>query len=234
MVPRRLAYDRPLTPWQLDGAALTVGALQAVRVPNALPSTRAAARITRLLVTMATCYPMKNIVRSLATTFALTLAGCSTTPEQSMSTVDYVDVDRFMGDWYVIANIPTALEKGAHNAVESYRLANDGTIETVFTFRKDAFDGPEKRYTPRGFIKNSESNAEWRMRFIWPFKAEYLVIYLNDDYTTTVVGRSKRDYVWIMSRTPEIAPTEYDSILSFLGDQGYDTGLIRRVPQRWN
>ena len=44
-----------------------------------------------------------------------------------------VDVDRFMGDWYVIANIPTFAEKGAHNAVESYRLDADGTIATTTT-----------------------------------------------------------------------------------------------------
>ncbi len=57
-----------------------------------------------------------------------------------------------MGDWYVIASIPTFIERGAHNAVESYRLAADGTIETTFTFRAGGFDGEPKRYTPRGFV----------------------------------------------------------------------------------
>ena len=47
-----------------------------------------------------------------------------------MKTVDQVDIDRFMGPWYVIANIPTFLEKGAHNAVETYSLNDDGTIAT--------------------------------------------------------------------------------------------------------
>ena len=50
-----------------------------------------------------------------------------------MKTVDYVDIDRFMGPWYVIANIPTFLEKGAYNAVETYSLNDDGTIATTFT-----------------------------------------------------------------------------------------------------
>ena len=71
------------------------------------------------------------------------------------------------------------------------------------------------------------------MRFVWPFKAEYLIVYLNDDYTRTVIGRSKRDYVWIMSRTPDIAAADYEEILSFLSERGYDTDLIQMVPQKW-
>lgn len=161
------------------------------------------------------------------------LIGCSSLNREPIQTVPYVDVGRFMGDWYVIASIPTALERGAHNAVESYRLAEDGTIETTFTFRKGAFDGPRKRFTPRGFIRNAETNAEWGMRFIWPIKAEYLVVYLDEAYTHTAIGRSKRDYVWVMSRTPQMEDNDYQRIVAFLAEQGYDTGLIQKVPQRW-
>ena len=60
-----------------------------------------------------------------------------------------------MGDWYVIANIPTILEKNAVNAIESYRLNSKGEIETTFTFRKNAPDGKEKVYKPKGFVFNT-------------------------------------------------------------------------------
>jgi apolipoprotein D and lipocalin family protein len=122
-----------------------------------------------------------------------------------LETVEYVDLPKFMGDWYVIANIPTFIEKGAHNAVESYRLADDGTIPTTFTFRKDGFDGPQKEYNPRGFVRNTETNAEWGMQFLWPIKADYRITYLSDDYRLTVIGHNARDYVWIMARTPQIS-----------------------------
>jgi apolipoprotein D and lipocalin family protein len=150
-----------------------------------------------------------------------------------LKTVPSVDIPRFMGDWYVIANIPTSIEKGAHNALESYRLDKDGTIATTFTFRKDSFDGPIKTYNPRGFIRDKTTNAEWGMRFVWPFKAEYLIIYLADDYTQTVIGRSKRDYVWIMARTPTILDEDYARITAFLADHGYDVGKIQKIPHRW-
>ena len=169
--------------------------------------------------------------RLIAIAFAtLLLAACQSRPP--METVDHVDLERYMGDWYVIANIPTFLERGAHNAVESYSLNDDGTIDTVFTFRQGGFDGDLKRYNPKGFVR-SEDNAEWGMQFIWPIKAEFLVIYLDDDYQHTVIGRTRRDYVWIMAREPAMPEADYQRILAFLDERGYDTDAIQRVPQRW-
>ena len=136
-----------------------------------------------------------------------------------------------MGDWYVIANIPTFIEKNAYNAVESYRLEKDGTVATTFKFNKGSADGPVKEYHPRGFVGDDPSNAVWGMQFFWPFKTEYRVIYLNEDYTTTVIGRTKRDYVWIMARTPSMQEDEYAAILDFLKDQGYDLQKVQKVPQ---
>ncbi|MGQ9843861.1 MAG: lipocalin family protein [Spirochaetota bacterium] len=160
------------------------------------------------------------------------LLACSSVP--TVKTVENVDIQRFMGKWYVIANIPTFVERGAHNAIESYKLNEDGSIDTTFTFNKDSFDGPVKQYNPKGFIINTKTNAEWGMQFVWPIKAEYLIIYLDDDYTTTVIGRSKKDYVWIMARTPVISDSQYNAILNFLKDIGYDISKIKRVPHKWN
>ena len=152
---------------------------------------------------------------------------------QPMKTVDYVDIKRFMGDWYVIANIPTFIEKGAHNAVESYQLDSDGTIATTFTFRDGDFDGEMKVYTPRGFIQDKQTNAVWDMQFIWPFTADYRIVYLSEDYNHTIIGRNKRDYVWIMARTPNVEETNYQSMLKIVEELGYDARKVQRVPQRW-
>ncbi len=166
--------------------------------------------------------------RMILVAAAILLTGC-----QSMGpikTVTSVDIHRFMGDWYVIANIPTFLEKNAYNARESYRLAADGTIATTFTFNKGGFDGPLKTYTPKGFIADDPSNAVWGMQFFWPIKAEYRIIYLDPEYTTTIIGRTKRDYVWIMARTPMMDEALYRSLLQYIEDQGYDIQKIQRVP----
>ena len=160
----------------------------------------------------------------------LLLAGCNS--QRPMATVDYVDLERFMGDWYVIANIPTFLEKGAHNPLESYRLDSDGTIATTFTFNADAFDGEKKTYQPRGFVKNTETNAEWGMQFLWPIKADYRIVYLDSDYQYTVIGRQQRDYVWIMARTPHIPDQIYRDLQDHVEALGYDPGKLEKPPHQ--
>ena len=150
-----------------------------------------------------------------------------------MKTVDYVDINRFMGSWYVISSIPTFIEKNAHNAVETYRLNEDGTIATEFVFRKGAFDGKLKEYSPTAFVLDTETNARWGMRFIWPIKADYRIVYLDEDYSQTVIGRQDRDYVWIMARTPTISDSDYSALVSLVESIGYDVSKLKPVPQRW-
>jgi apolipoprotein D and lipocalin family protein len=164
-------------------------------------------------------------------TLAMLLSACSSSP--AIPVAERVDLERFMGDWYVIANIPTAMEKGAHNAVESYRLDADGSIATTFTYRDGAFDGPQKVMRPRGFVRDRESNAVWGMQFVWPIKAEYLIAHVDANYSETIIARSSRDYVWIMARTPQIPEADFARLTRKVADLGYDVGKLERVPQRW-
>jgi apolipoprotein D and lipocalin family protein len=174
---------------------------------------------------------MSLALRLGTTTLALMLVACTSAP--AIPVAERVELERFMGDWYVIANIPTSPEKGAHNAVESYRLDADGTIATTFTFRDGAFDGPEKVMHPRGFVRDRTSNAVWGMQFFWPIRAEYLIAHVDADYTETIIARSRRDYVWIMARTPQIPDADYERLRRRVADLGYDTARLERVPQRW-
>ena len=171
--------------------------------------------------------------RLLASLAALGVAGCSSVPHAPVPLVDHVDLPRFMGDWYVIASIPTYFEREAWNAVEAYRLDPDGSIATTFTYNKGGFDGPERRMTPRGFVVDRTSNAVWGMQFVWPIKAEYVIAYVDAEYTQTIVARSALDYVWIMARTPTIPEADYARLEGKVRDMGYDMSKLQKVPQRW-
>lgn len=148
------------------------------------------------------------------------LSGCQS--QKPLETVDYVDLQRFMGDWYVITNIPTFLEKNAYNPIESYALDTDGSIATTFSFNADSLEGEKKVYYPRGFVKNTNTNAEWGMQFLWPIKADYRIVYLDSNYQFTVIGRNKRDYVWIMARNPTISAKMLSELTQFVGSIRYD------------
>ena len=169
-----------------------------------------------------------------AATLALSafLTSCAVMSKEPVPTVPHVDLPRFMGAWYVIASIPTFLEKDAYNAVEAYRLEPDGTIATTFTFRKGSLQGPLKTMRPRGWTRDA-SNAVWGMQFIWPIKAEYLIAHINDEYTETIIARNARDYVWIMARTTAVSDADYQRLVARVERLGYDTAKLRRVPQSW-
>ncbi len=160
-------------------------------------------------------------------------AGCGGEADMiRVPVVPYVDLPRFMGDWYVIASIPSYPERDAYDAVESYALKSDGRIQTTFRYRNGSFDAPLKTMRPIGTVVPNTGNAVWGMQFIWPIKAEYVISYLSADYRETVIARSKRDYAWIMARTPQIPDAAYAADVERLKAMGYDTAKLRRVPQR--
>lgn len=160
------------------------------------------------------------------------LNGCAESMKP-IPVVSHVDIQKFMGDWYVIACIPTFIETDAYNAIESYRLNDDGSIATTFTFRKGAPDGPLKKYTPTGHIIDKTSNAVWGMQFIWPIDAEYLIAHLEKDYRYTIIARNSRDYVWIMARAPRVPDQDYERLSNIVMILGYDVTLLRKIPQQW-
>ncbi|MBX3027580.1 lipocalin family protein [bacterium] len=181
---------------------------------------------------MAWCATRRAGRGALAALAAL-LGGCSVSARDvTVPMAPEVDLPRFMGDWYVIGVIPTWFEQGACNAVESYALDDDGTIQTTFTFNAGALDGPEKRMRPRGFVVPGTNNAVWGMQFVWPIEAEFVIAHVDPAYTETIIARSARDYVWIMARTPTIGEDRYAALVSRVGAMGYDVDRIQRVPQR--
>lgn len=151
-----------------------------------------------------------------------------------LKTVDYVDIQKFMGPWYVIANIPTFIEKGATNAVETYTWnEKEKRIDVMFKFNADKPNGKLKEYPQKAFIYNKKTNAEWRIQFIWPLKFAYLVIGLDPEYRYTVIGVPDRKNVWIMARTPQMDEALLTKLIGGLQAVGYDTSKIERVPQVW-
>jgi apolipoprotein D and lipocalin family protein len=172
------------------------------------------------------------VVRVWALLTLLAMSQCS--HHAPLSTVTSVDLPRFMGLWYVIGYTPIVVDKDAYNAVEHYYLRDDGRILTTYQFRKGGFDGPIKTHTPKGRVHNHESNAEWRMQFLWPFQAEYLIHYLSESYETTVIAHPNRKYAWIMHRTPDLDNDRYEELLTLLEEAGFDRSGILKVEHDWS
>ena len=171
-------------------------------------------------------------LKTLPLLLALPLLSC-TGNARPIAPVAQVEMPRFMGDWYVIAHIPSRPERDAFNAIESYRLDERGRVQTTFRYRDGSFDEPVKTMHPVGYVRPGTGNAVWGMQFVWPIKAEYVIVYLDPAYQQTIVGRSKRDYAWVMARTPSISQADYDAHVERLRALGYAVEGLRKVPQRW-
>jgi apolipoprotein D and lipocalin family protein len=153
--------------------------------------------------------------------------------------VPYVDLNRYMGDWNVIANIPNFIEKDCVSSVESYALREDGKIDNWFVCKKS--DGNVTKLTSLAWVHDTKTQAEWRVRFNLntflgkipiPFHFRYYVIDLDSkNYTYTVVGHPSRNLLWIMARDRTIDENIYKKILSTIKDQGYDISKIIKLDQ---
>jgi apolipoprotein D and lipocalin family protein len=162
-------------------------------------------------------------------------AGCATTttarlhlPE--LQTVSHVDLARYVGTWYEIANFPQSFQRGCTATTATYTLRDDGQLDVVNRCRKGSPDGPEKVARGRARVVDGSSNTKLEVSFFRPFWGDYWIIDLGADYAYAVVGHPGRDYLWILSRTPTMQAGVYDAIVERLATQGYETNrLVRTV-----
>ncbi|HKK17034.1 MAG TPA: lipocalin family protein [Opitutales bacterium] len=162
------------------------------------------------------------------------MSGCASS-NNPLPSANEVDLEKFMGVWFVHGYTPILVDKNAHNAVEHYYLNEKNEVETTYRFRDGGFDGELKTYTPTGFPeKGHPSHARWKMQFIWPFKSDYVIIHVSEDYQSTIIGHPSRKYAWIMDRAHEMDAETYEAHLKKLEAAGYDTAVVQRLPQDWS
>lgn len=147
-----------------------------------------------------------------------------------------VDLPKYMGRWYVIADIPEAAERGVVAAQVEWRLRDDGRIDAKSIARDGGFDAPETRRTLVATVEPGTTNAQWRIRrmrfFLWPVSTDRLTLYVDAMYQTTIVVQLDRRRGAILARTPYITEAKYQDLLGRLEGQGFDVALVRRMPQQ--
>ncbi len=177
---------------------------------------------------------MRSARAAVALIALLGLAACaSTAAQRPITPVAHVDLSRYMGRWYVIAAIPTRIEREDYDPVEDYRRMADGSICTVFRFRDGSFASGLHTVHSRATVVRGTGNAEWRVHLFWLLRLQYLVAWLAPDYSEVIVARDARDYVWLMARTPHISRQDYRAMVKRVAAMGYDVTRLRRNPQRW-
>lgn len=175
---------------------------------------------------------------AVATVLLLSLTGCSNDPpnpnphaSEPLATVP-VDLPRYMGRWYIIANIPYFAERDMVGSRAEWKLRPDGKIDDSYYGRKQSFDAPEKHYQFLDTPVPGKEGGEWSVQLFWPIHVTQLTLYVDPDYHYTILGYPGKNLGWIFSREPDMSDAVYRSLLARLDAMGYDTSRFKRVPQR--
>ena len=141
-----------------------------------------------------------------------------------LKTVDHVDLNRYLGKWYEIARLPNRFEKKCQRDVTA-EYSKDGKKILVHNSCIQQ-DGSPKVAEGRAKVADSMTNAKLKVTFFWPFYGNYWIIGLDPEYRWAIVGEPDRKYMWILSRTPQIADADHAHILSLVQQAGYDPGQL--------
>lgn len=174
---------------------------------------------------------MRGKLKFLALFFGplLSTACGSSGSNAPLNTVARVDLNRYLGEWHEVARYPNSFQKDCYKSKAEYSLKENGDVRVLNTCRKGSPDGELKSAEGTAWIMDKGTNAKLKVRFFWPFSGDYWIIDLGEDYDYAVVGEPSREYLWILSRNPQMDDATYQGVLSRIRENGYDPDrLIRR------
>ncbi|WP_345100913.1 lipocalin family protein [Mucilaginibacter panaciglaebae] len=145
-----------------------------------------------------------------------------------LSTVQYVELDKYLGKWYEIAAFPQRFERGCSHTTAEYTLNNDGSIAVTNTCVKD---GKIKVAKGKATVTDTHTNAKLAVQFRWPFTGKYWIIGLAHDYSYALVGHPNRKYLWILGRKPDMDTQTYNYLVTLAVNKGFDARELVKTEQ---
>ena len=173
----------------------------------------------------------KNIF-NLLIMVVLFMSSCVTMSRNTikpLETVNFVDLSRYVGQWYEIARYPHRFQEGCVGSKATYSLRDDGKINVVNECFEKLSSGKIRSAKGRAWVVDNETNAKLKVSFFWPFAGDYWIIDLGRNYEYAVVGHPERKNLWILARSPQMDEATYRSILKRLHEQEYDTTKLIRT-----
>lgn len=134
--------------------------------------------------------------------------------------VEKVDLNKYSGKWYSLSSIPTFFDKGSRETTTTYNWDAKGYYDVLTTYKKGD-DQDVHTYKSKLFQVEGSNNSQMKAQFIWPYKVDYWIIELADDYSYVVVGHPDHKFLFIMSRKPSMDKKLYDEIVARCKAKGY-------------
>ena len=164
----------------------------------------------------------------LTITMLSLLFGCKT--KSPLSTVDDVDLKKYMGKWYEIARFDHSFERNLKCVSATYSLQENGKVKVL----NEGFNSKKEKWeSANGIAKvpNSSKPGEIKVSFFRPFYGDYFVIKLDEEYKHVLVGSPTRDYLWVLSRSQSMDKETYNQYLIYAKENGFDVSKLELIPQ---
>jgi apolipoprotein D and lipocalin family protein len=175
-----------------------------------------------------------NFYLGIWAVFVISVSGCSSVPKNSspeLKTVPFVDIERYLGKWYEIARYPHSFEEGCYGSTAFYEKISNDEIKVTNQCREDDPDGELNEAVGKAFVADKNSNAKLKVQFFWPFKGDYWIINLDDNYQHAMVSEPDRQFLWILSRNPKMNPMVLEKLKENLVKKGFDLSYLIMTPQ---
>lgn len=181
-------------------------------------------------------------IKLVAATLALlglgALAQTAPVALQPLSAIATLDVPRYLGTWYEIAKYPNSFQKKCvANTQARYSLLGDGQLQVVNRCR--LANGQTSEAIGAAKQQGAATSPRLKVRFapawlsfipaVW---GDYWVIDLDPAYQLAAVAEPKREYLWILSRTPTVDSKNFQALLERLTQKGFDIGKLENSPQQ--
>lgn len=150
--------------------------------------------------------------------------GVSCVSSESVPTAKNIDIDKYCGLWYEIARFDTRFQRGKYDSQAVYEKLDDGRIRIVNSAKNS--DGERSSVEGIAYAPNTGDYSKLRVSFFFPFYGDYYILDVPPDYSWSIVGGASKDFLWILSRTPELPEDELSKILSKARSFGYDTSML--------
>ena len=154
-----------------------------------------------------------------------------------LTTITSLDVKRYMGTWYEIAKYPNWFQKKCVAETKAqYQITGQGSVQVINRCRRENGDMDEAIGEARQIGPSTSSKLKVRFAPSWlsilPFVwGDYWVVDLDEAYQLVAVAEPKREYLWVLSRTPKVDPAAYDALLGRLKGQGFDLSRLELTKQ---
>lgn len=160
----------------------------------------------------------------------IAVTACAAPPLPASVKQPPVDLQRYMGRWYVIAHVPYFAERGHVASSDNYTLRGDGGIDVRYLYRT-GFAQPLKAVDSVGTVEPGTGNHQWKQRFFHVIPAKYRILEVAPDYSWALVDYPGRDLAWVFGREPVMDDALYQQLLSKLRGYGVNSDKLWRVPQ---